>query len=68
VTEKFTHWWKATRSGSTAGNCVEVAFAADATVGVRDSKAGNAGPVLEVPFADWAAFVRSVRGGAFDLA
>jgi hypothetical protein len=68
VTEKFTEWRKATRSGSTAGNCVEVAFAADATVGLRDSKAGRAGPILEFPFADWATFVRLVQGGAFDLA
>lgn len=57
MTDKFTHWRKSTRSGSSAGNCVEVAFAFDGTVGVRDSKAEGAGPVLEFSSASWATFL-----------
>ena len=51
VTEKFTNWRKSTRSSNSAGNCVEVAFA-DIRVGVRDSKTGGAGPVLEFRLSD----------------
>lgn len=60
---KFTHWRKSTRSDQ--GNCVEVAFAADGTVGVRDSK-NPTGPVLQFTPAEWDAFTGGVRDGEFD--
>ncbi len=41
---KFTNWRKSRRSGG-GDNCVEVAFASDGSVGVRDSK-DRTGPVL----------------------
>ncbi len=63
--QRFSSWRKSTRSGSANGNCVEVAFAADGSVGVRDSKHAT-GPILEFPSTQWAAFIHSVQSGEFD--
>ncbi|HEY8527942.1 MAG TPA: DUF397 domain-containing protein [Acidimicrobiales bacterium] len=62
---KFTNWRTSSRS-SGGDNCVEVAFAADGTVGVRDSKQQGDGPVLEFTPAEWEAFLGGVREGEFD--
>jgi hypothetical protein len=50
---------------SAGGNCVEVA-ALSGVIGVRDSKQGNSGPVLEFTPSEWAAFTAGVRDGEFD--
>lgn len=52
-------WWKASRSGSNGGGCVEVAALLDRVM-VRDSK-DKGGPTLEVPRAQWRAFIDSLR-------
>ncbi|NJP30743.1 DUF397 domain-containing protein [Micromonospora thermarum] len=57
---KFTRWYKSTRS-SGGDNCVEVAIAADGTVGVRDSKDPTGG-ILEFGSAAWAGFVAEIVG------
>jgi hypothetical protein len=49
-------WKKSTRSGTSGGNCVEVARNLPGVVAVRDSKA-PAGPVLTVDPRAWAAFL-----------
>ncbi len=49
-------WFKSSYSGTSGGDCVEVAVRED-TVYVRDSKAVEAGPVLRVGRHQWAAFV-----------
>lgn len=64
TTEKLTHWRKSSRSDG-GDNCVEVAFAADGTVAVRDSK-NRTGPVLEFTPSEWAAFTEGVRDGEFE--
>jgi hypothetical protein len=62
---KFTNW--RTSSLSSAGdNCVEVAFATDGSIGVRDSKQHGLGPVLEFTPGEWQAFLGGVAGGEFD--
>jgi hypothetical protein len=62
---KFSSWRKSTWS-SGGDNCVEVAFAADGTVGVRDSKQKGLGPVLEFTPAEWEAFLGGAVDGEFD--
>ncbi|MBG6099799.1 DUF397 domain-containing protein [Micromonospora vinacea] len=49
-------WRKSRRSGSSGGNCVEVADNLPGVVGVRDSK-DPAGPALTFGPAAWRAFV-----------
>lgn len=64
-TTTFSHWHKASRS-SGGDNCVEIGFAAHGSVGVRDSKQGGTGPVLEFTAREWAAFLRDAKTGEFD--
>ena len=49
------------------GQCVEVARGPDG-VYVRDSKLGDASPVLGFTNAEWEAFVAGVKRGEVDLA
>ena len=63
--DKFTNWRKSTLS-SGGDNCVEIAFAADGSVGVRDSKQRGLGPVLEFTPSEWDAFLGGVRNDEFD--
>ncbi|WBB78368.1 DUF397 domain-containing protein [Micromonospora sp. WMMD882] len=53
------HWRKATRSGTSGGNCVEVADKLAGVVGVRDSK-DPGGPALAFSPAAWRSFVADV--------
>ena len=55
-------WIKSSYSGSSGGDCVEVASLAGERRGVRDSK-NPAGPVLVVGRDGWHAFRRGVRNG-----
>jgi hypothetical protein len=64
MSEKFSFWFKATDS-SAGDNCVEVSFADNGDVGVRDSKNPN-GAILEYTADEWAAFTAGVRKGEFD--
>ncbi|MEU7609832.1 DUF397 domain-containing protein [Micromonospora sp. NPDC049204] len=52
-------WRKSRRSGSSGGNCVEIADNLPGVIGVRDSK-DPAGPALTFAPADWRAFVAQV--------
>ncbi|MFD8803689.1 DUF397 domain-containing protein [Streptomyces atroolivaceus] len=59
--------WRKSSHSSNGGNCVEVAAnlaAPHGIVPVRDSK-NQAGPVLVLPAASFAAFVTGVKSGAF---
>ncbi|MGC9497184.1 DUF397 domain-containing protein [Streptomyces sp. WG7] len=56
-----TQWRKSSYSGSTGGDCVEVAVGRPAgSVPVRDSK-DPAGPVVTVSAGAWSAFVDGLR-------
>jgi Domain of unknown function (DUF397) len=57
-------WVKSSRSGPTGGNCVEVAFLADGTVAVRNSRHPG-GPALVFTAQEWDAFVGGARDGEF---
>jgi hypothetical protein len=65
VTEEFTNWHKSARSGGN-DNCVEVAVAANGTVGVRDTK-DRTGPVLVFTPAAWNTFLTEANYGDLDL-
>jgi hypothetical protein len=64
---KYTGWRKSTLSNG-GDNCVEIAFAADGCIGVRDSKQLGRGPILEFLPGEWEAFLGGVRSGEFDRA
>lgn len=63
--DKFSGWRKSRHSNS-SGACVEIAFAADGTTGIRDSKQHGRGPVLELSAAQWKALRDAARRGALD--
>ena len=60
-------WRRSSYSGSTGGQCVEVAVAGqDRAVAVRDSK-DPAGPVLSFGPDAWRSFLGGTRRGEFDI-
>jgi hypothetical protein len=63
--DAFTHWRKSSLS-SGGDNCVEVGFAADGRVAVRDTKQFGEGPVLAFFPSGWEAFLGGVAKGEFD--
>jgi Domain of unknown function (DUF397) len=58
-------WVKSSRSSGN-GQCLMWARA-DGVIGVRDSKLGNASPVLEFTPDEWQAFIAGAKDGEFDL-
>ncbi|MFF2196808.1 DUF397 domain-containing protein [Streptomyces sp. NPDC058157] len=53
--------WRKSSYSNNGGNCVEVALNLPRTVPVRDSKAGDAGPVLTFGEAAFATFLGALR-------
>lgn len=65
----MTDWDKARwrkSSTSDSGGCVEVAYA-DGMIGVRDTKAHGAGPMLEFTEHEWTAFLGGAANGEFTI-
>jgi Domain of unknown function (DUF397) len=58
------HW--RTSSFTDNGTCVEVADLPDGGRLVRDTKLGEASPVLQYTAAEWRAFIAGVKAGEFD--
>jgi hypothetical protein len=58
-------WIKSSRS-TTQNQCVELARAGN-TIGVRDSKKGDASPILEFAPTELATFIAGAKAGGFDL-
>ena len=59
-------WRKSTFSNGNGGSCVEVADLPDGGRLVRDTKLGEASPVLRYTEGEWTAFLDGVRDGQFD--
>ncbi|MET8143848.1 DUF397 domain-containing protein [Sphaerisporangium sp. NPDC005288] len=57
-------WSRSPYSGSSGGNCVEVARLPGGRVGVRDSKR-PAGPPLVFAASEWTLFSHGVKAGHF---
>ncbi|THV43437.1 DUF397 domain-containing protein [Glycomyces buryatensis] len=53
-------WKKSSRSGNNGGDCVE-ARALEDVVQVRDTKLGDASPILDASPADWRAFLATAK-------
>jgi hypothetical protein len=63
--DTFRGWRKSTWS-SGGDNCVEVAYATDGRVGLRDTELEGRGPLLVFTPGEWDAFLQGVKGGEFD--
>jgi uncharacterized protein DUF397 len=59
-------WRKSSYSGSSGGNCVEIARNLSHVVAVRDSKDQD-GPALTFTPEQWRTFTAGLRSGEFDL-
>ncbi|MCW2876081.1 MAG: hypothetical protein JWQ95_181 [Sphaerisporangium sp.] len=61
---RHTAWSKSPHSGSSGGDCVEIARLSGGRVGVRDSKDPN-GAALVFTAGSWDAFSRGMKAGHF---
>ena len=61
------HWRKSSRTNGGGAACVMVARVPGAA-GVKDSKLGEASPVLPFTADAWASFMWNVKVGTFDVA
>jgi hypothetical protein len=60
-----TVWTKSSYSGSTGGNCIELAHLYGGQVAIRNSR-HRSGPALLFTEAEWDAFLAGVKDGEFD--
>lgn len=59
-------WTKSNRSSAGGNNCLEAQLAGN-VVQVRDSKLGDASPILEFTADEWRAAIGGFQDGDFDL-
>ncbi|WP_103349908.1 DUF397 domain-containing protein [Amycolatopsis sp. CA-128772] len=61
-----TNWHKASFSQGQENGCVEVG-SVPGLIGVRDTKLGDASPILAFTEHEWKMFLRGARNGEFDI-
>lgn len=63
MTKEF-HRWRKSHHSQPNGGCIEAGRADDGTIGVRDTKLDDNGPILEFTRDEWWSFLRRVRTDA----
>jgi hypothetical protein len=66
TTPEHRHRWRKSSFSSGTNGCVEFADLGDGIVGVRDSKLGDASPILRFTRAEVAAWLAGAAAGEFD--
>ncbi|WP_433467825.1 DUF397 domain-containing protein [Spirillospora sp. CA-128828] len=62
MSPQHRHWRKSSHS-TPNGDCVEVGRSHQGTIGVRDTKHGDSGPILDFSAREWAVFIQRIRSG-----
>lgn len=60
--------WRKSSYSQGQNTCVEITDTVPGRVGIRDSKLGDASPILTVTTAEWHALLTAVRTGELDAA
>ncbi|GAA4240405.1 hypothetical protein GCM10022254_64900 [Actinomadura meridiana] len=60
MTPLYSSWRKSSYSNP-GSECIEVGRGSGGTIGVRDTKQGDTGPILEFTWSEWTTFIKAIR-------